>query len=380
MRVATYNVSFYRNEEGQLLGDLKVGDVRAQRIAEVIQRVRPDVLLVNEFDYKKDGNAVEVFRTDYLGKSQKGMKPIDLQYRFTAPVNTGVPSGLDVDGDGAKDGPNDAFGFGRYPGQYGMAVYSRLPFLEEDVRTFQKLLWRDVPDNHLPTKPGTNEPYYSDEVLEVFRLSSKSHWDVPVEVEIGGEKRTIHFLCSHPTPPVFDGPEDRNGRRNHDEIRLWADYVSPERSGYLVDDRGQRGGLPADASFVILGDLNADPVDGDSAGANIHQLLDHPRVNASFAPASEGAIESAKHHADLNSNHQGDPRFDTADFSGDGHGNLRVDYVLPSRDLRVVGSGVFWPKQGEPGAEAIKGTDHRLVWVDLAFPSGDDEANQSNAE
>ena len=51
--------------------------------------------------------------------------------------------------------------------------------------------------------------------------------------------KTVHFLVSHPTPPVFDGPEDRNGTRNFDEIRFWADYVIPSRSGYIYDDNGQ---------------------------------------------------------------------------------------------------------------------------------------------
>ena len=58
---------------------------------------------------------------------------------------------------------------------------------------------------------------------------------------VGG--KVIHTLVSHPTPPVFDGPEDRNGTRNHDEIRLWSDYVLPSRSGYIYDDEGERGGL-----------------------------------------------------------------------------------------------------------------------------------------
>ena len=54
---------------------------------------------------------------------------------------------------------------------------------------------------------------------------------------------TLHVLASHPTPPTFDGPEDRNGRRNHDEIRFWADYISPGQSGYIVDDEGRSGGI-----------------------------------------------------------------------------------------------------------------------------------------
>lgn len=388
VRVATYNVSFYRNSEGQLLKDIKAGDQQVRKIAEVIKSVNPDVLLMNEIDFVAPKRLTSigedvpaaVFMNRYLSDRDAKTPPDSVPYLFSLPVNTGVPSGMDLDNDGTSNGPADAYGFGRYPGQYGMAVHSRFPIDSSDVRTYQKFLWKDMPEARLPVDPKTGEPYYSDEVMKIFRLSSKSHWDLPVEVKFGDVYWIVHFLCSHPTPPVFDGPEDRNGCRNHDEIRLWADYISPDRSKYLVDDRGQRGGLAEDASFVILGDLNADPADGDSGGENIRQLLEHPRVNASFSPSSEGGVESSKAHADLNANHQGEARFDTADFSGDGHGNLRVDYVLPSRDLRVVGSGVYWPKPGEPGAEAIKATDHRLVWVDLALPASESKAGQTEAE
>ena len=46
----------------------------------------------------------------------------------------------------------------------------------------------------------------------------------------------MHLLVAHPTPPTFDGAEDRNGTRNHDEIRFWADYVRPARGHYMYDD------------------------------------------------------------------------------------------------------------------------------------------------
>jgi hypothetical protein len=138
-----------------------------------------------------------------------------------APSNTGIPSGFDLNNDGAVGGPDDAFGFGFFPGQFGMVVYSKYPIV--GARTFQEFLWKDMPGALLPVDPTTGESWYSPEELDVFRLSSKSHWDV--EIEIG--RKQVHFLVSHPTPPVFDGPEDRNGTRNFDEIRFWADYILP---------------------------------------------------------------------------------------------------------------------------------------------------------
>src|SRR5215207_1964849 len=145
---------------------------------------------------------------------------------------------------GTTGGPDDAFGFGFFPGQFGMAVYSMHPIVLDDVRTFQTFRWADMPGALLPDDPSTPAPadWFTPEELAQVRLSSKSHWDLPIDVD----GRIVHFLVSHPTPPVFDGPEDRNGRRNHDEIRLWADYVTPgQASRYIYDDEGRRGGLPA---------------------------------------------------------------------------------------------------------------------------------------
>jgi hypothetical protein len=175
------------------------------------------------------------------------------------------------------------------------------------------------------------------------------------------------LLCSHPTPPVFDGPEDRNGRRNHDEIRLMADYIAPATSNYLVDDAGHRGGLPDSAYFVIVGDLNCDPVDGQGIAGTMNQLLKHPRVDASFSPTSKGGPLTVRQHADQHVGHRGDPAHVTSNFTAEGHGCLRIDYVLPSRGLKVSDGGVFWPAPGEPGSEAVAASDHRLVWIDISL-------------
>ena len=211
------------------------------------------------------------------------------------------------------------------------------------------------------------EEFYGPEISAEMRLSSKSHWDVPVRIG----STVLHVLAAHPTPPSFDGPEKRNQRRNSDEIRLWADYLRPgRRSSWIVDDAGEAGGLAPDQQFVIVGDYNSDPADGDSWPGAIDQLLSHPRVQDTL-PASRGAVEASEAQGGTNADHESDPRYDTADFGDDpAPGNLRVDYVLPSRPLQVVTSAVYWPEQGQPGSELtgeypFPTSDHRLVRVDL---------------
>ncbi len=284
-------------------------------MAEIIQRSHPDVLLINEFDYVEDGQAAELFRENYLEVSQNHAPRRTTPTTTSPPATPACPAATtSTTTAGCMGGPNDAYGFGFFPGQFGMVVYSKYPIDTDQVRTFQHFLWKDMPGAMLPDDPATPAPadWYSEEELEDFRLSSKSHWDLPVE--IGDE--TVHFLVSHPTPPVFDSAEDRNGTRNHDEIRFWADYVSGgARASYIYDDQGGTGGLAPDASFVIAGDQNSDPLDGDSVPGAIQQLLDNPRVNSGNEPSSAGAAEAARLQGGINDSHRTPARLDTADFA-----------------------------------------------------------------
>jgi hypothetical protein len=379
VRFATFNASLNRNFAGVALSDLSApGNAQASAVAEIIQRTRPEVLLINEFDYEPNNALATAFQTHYLSVGQNGAAPISYPYVFVAPSNTGIPSGFDLDNSGgAPGGPNDALGFGFFPGQFGMAVFSQHPIAFDDVRTFQPFLWKDLPGARHPINPTTGQPWYSDAELAVLPLSSKSHWDVPIDIR----GTTVHFLVSHPTPPVFDSAEDRNGRRNADEIRLWADYITPGAGDYIYDDAGGTGGLHPGAKFVIAGDQNSDPLDGDSIPGAIQQLLDNPRVNTSVTPESLGAIEQTALQGGANATHRSDPRYDTADFADTAPGNLRADYVLPSRNLRIVGAGVFWPLAADPLFRLVgvfspslpggfPSSDHRLVWVDVMVPGG----------
>ena len=357
IRFASYNVALFRDKEGQLETDLKSGEVQQiQNIASVIQHVRPDVIALMEFDYDASGILLNYFQQNYLSKSQHGENPIQYSFTISVASNTGVLSNQDLNNDGKIELPQDAYGFGRYEGQYAFALLSKYPLDTTQIRSFQKFLWTEMPDAKQPSNED-GSPYYNKEAWSVFRLSSKNHIDIPIQMPNG---KTIHTILAHPTPPVFDGPEDRNGLRNFDEIRLLKDYVSGEN--YLKDDKGKKGGLKNGNSFVIMGDLNADPIDGDSYPGAIDQLLSHPNINSEttkgiLIPASAGGKTHNK-----GANDKGDPAFDTSFFG------KRIDYVLPSKDLKVKASGVFWPTAGEPLFDQVKdkkASDHLMVWADI---------------
>jgi len=367
IRFATYNTSLYNEEDGGLIARLQNADASARKIAAVIQHQRPDILLLNEFDFDAAGNAARLFQENFLAVSQDGQEPISYPYFYIAPVNTGVPSGMDLDNNGiiggtGRDQGNDAYGYGLHPGQYGMLVLSQFPIDTAKVRTFQKLLWKDLPGALAPKNPATNDAWYKPEVWARLRLSSKSHWDLPIETPGG----VVHFLVAHPTPPVFDGPDDHNGARNHDEIKLWAEYLDNKNTQWLCDDKNVCGGLSAGERFVVAGDMNADPVDGDGVPGTMQQLLYHPRILKYATPHSEGAAISAQTVGQGNLKHKGNAAEDTGDF-GPKVGNMRLDYVLPSSNMAVKSSGVFWLKPDDAGYRWMDASDHHMVWVDVEF-------------
>ncbi len=377
VRFATYNVSFFRATQGALLAELNAtpasvtsGPTNIHQVTEAIQRVRPDVLLLNEFDYDA-GASVDLFADKFLATAQKAdLTPLSYPYRYSAPSNTGVSSGFDLDNaagavttPGSEAYGNDCFGFGTFPGQYGLAIFSKFPIAVDQVRRMQLFKWKDMPGSKLLLNTGSPPltTYYTAEERDVLRLSSKTHLDIPINL---GNGILAHLLASHPTPPTFDAAEDKNGKRNFDEIRMWADYIDPSRSSYLQDDNGVPGGLPVGARFVIEGDQNADPNDGDTLSGAARQLTTHLLVNASFIPSS---VRYGSGGASFpgGGGQTGNKDHDTAGFSG----GLRVDYVLPSRaGFTVFDGAVFWPGPANSLRSVVGDTDpsdHHMVWMDL---------------
>ena len=149
-------------------------------------------------------------------------------------------------------------------------------------------------------------------------------------------------------------PEDRNGRRNHDEIRLLADYLS--QASYLYDDNGSKAPFSGQR-FVILGDLNASVYSQETRPGTLEQLFDHPLVNASFTPTSEGAKHKCTGCGRRGRTHR---RLEEPS-------RLRIAF-----QMGLAGSGwrcFFGPQKGTPEHRLIASrkasSDHRLVYLDL---------------
>ncbi|MGV2873671.1 endonuclease/exonuclease/phosphatase family protein [Colwellia sp. E150_009] len=359
LRVATFNVSMEAlnyikrspnsspNVSGnELTQALKQNNQQIKNIAEIIQRVNPDIILLNEFDRVNNQHEnIRYFIKNYLAKAQNDQTAINYPYFYQGPVNTGVKV------NNMNNDKSITHGFGYFEGHFGMVLLSKYPIDYNTIKTFQFFKWRDMPNALKPISPETNQPWYSDSIWNELRLSSKSHWDIPININ----GKEIHILASHPTPPVFDGPENRNGNRNHDEIRFWRDYIDNTQANYIYDDGGKKGGLSPNKPFVILGDQNASSVEGDAINSGIKSLLTNNKLQDPMPTSIGGEL----YRTDNNN-----AKYHTA------YWGMRADYVLPSAlDFTIKNSGVFWPQKKDETYRLIKdraaSSDHRLVWVDL---------------
>lgn len=319
-----------RKGPGLLLRDFQTGtSPQIAAVAEVLAAVRPDILILQGVDHDLDLLALQALR-DKIAEDG-GPRYVHL---FAPRPNSGMATRLDMDGDGRRGGPRDAQGYGEFSGQGGMALLSRYPLDHAGAQDFSAFLWRDLPGALLPLRGGT--PFPSEAAQAVQRLSSNGHWVVPVILPSG----PLHVMTFHATPPVFDGPEDANGRRNHDEIRFWQLYLD----GAF--------GTPPEERFVLMGDANLDPDASEGRREAIRDMLTDPRLQDPRPMRPGLGTKTA--------------RIATVDWPPPGPGPRRVSYILPSRDLSVTGAGVHWPPEGTPeGDRAAMASPHRLVWVDL---------------
>jgi hypothetical protein len=326
LRIATWNIGFDRKGPGLLVQDLSEGDdPQIAAAVRVLVALEADVVLLTAVDYDRGGIALRL-----LAERLAEAGP-PYPHRLALRPNTGMQTGFDVDGDGRTGNARDAQGFGLFSGQGGMAILSRLPLDEAGARDFSAFLWRDLPGSLSDDPP---------DLAAVQRLATTGFWDVPVITDAG----PLHLLAWHATPPVFDGPGDRNGRRNHDEAAFWRLFLE-----------GALPMAPADAPFVLLGDGNLDPADGDGRREGIGALLAHPALQDPEPRGTHGRAEPGQ---------AGDPALDTVLYPD--LGGLRLDYVLPASALRVTAAGVLWPGPDDPLWPDLQAASrHFPVWVDI---------------
>ncbi|UWR24277.1 endonuclease/exonuclease/phosphatase family protein [Sulfitobacter sp. S190] len=304
-RIATFNTELSRKGPGLLLRDiLRGGDEQIDAAVALLVQARPDIVALQGIDHDLRGTALAAFQTALRDAG------LTLDHAIGLRPNSGQRSGLDLNGNGRTGDADDAHGYGRFAGAGGMALLSRFPL--EIVTDYTAMLWRDLPQNIYPT--GQDGPFGGPQVLAAHRLSSKGHWVVSATLPDGS---AVEIMTYHATPPVFDGPEDRNGRRNHDETALWSWHLDTRTST---------------APFVILGVPNIDTQRGEGRPEAIEKLLADPRVQSPFG---------------------NDP---TADFRDPVPGDLRVDYLLPSAEWDVRAFGTL---------RDAAASRHSLLWADL---------------
>jgi len=326
IRIALFNTELARKGPGLLLRDITRDQAQVRAVRQILERAQADAVLLLRFDWDLETRALQAF-ADTLAHSG-----LSYPHRFALRPNTGRPSGHDLDGDGKTGTPRDAQGYGLFAGQNGMALLSRFPIDHDRVRDFSALLWRDLPGAQMPQhRDGT--PFPSLEAQSVQRLSAVAHWDIPLLVPGGAQ---LNLLAFHASPPVFDGPEDANGRRNGDELSFWRHYLDGELDG------------PAPQNpVIVIGGGNIDPVRGEGHHDRIRALINHPRLQDP-RPQTDGPVPEA-----------------TVDWSGiTAPPLLRVDYILPDAGLEVMASGLIWPDPYK-GSEKLR---HALVWVDIRLP------------
>ena len=178
-----------RDGPGLLLRAIRSGDdAQVEAIVKVISHVDADVLVLGDVDYDHDGLALTAL-ADRLG---------NYPHLFARAPNRGRQSGHDLDGDGRMGRADDAWGYGEFAGQGGLAILSKYPI--GAAIDFTDALWSAQKDNlALPSTPPGHP------------LSTTAHWEVPAAF-------WLHRIKDAPPPNVVIAgfanldPVDGDGR------------------------------------------------------------------------------------------------------------------------------------------------------------------------
>ncbi len=317
LRFAQFNI---RDLTMQKLRD--PGNSQAQAAAKIIKKFAPDVLSINEME--ADPAAPRIFVKNFL---QRGEDPVDYPFFYMGNTNSGVPTGFPP--------PFDYKGFGRFKGQYGIACLSRYRIDIDAVKNYKDVPWGSMPLNYCAEAdspcPGS------------FPLWSTAFLDIPIEIgPIEKGITAVHFLLLHPTVPLRNY---MNLRRNADQLRFLERYISGQGMPGVSP-------LPADAPFVVMGDLNTDPGEELGTCEVIKGLLENANI------IKPGMDEKEKTFLEEGG----------AEWPGSDRPGLlaaRLDYILPaSRRFILKDFHIFSPRGTPWWPVARRASDHFFIYAD----------------
>ncbi|WP_441347491.1 endonuclease/exonuclease/phosphatase family protein [Shimia sp. MMG029] len=133
-----------------MLRDILRREDQTRAVTQVVAHVAPDILFLQGVDYDADLLGAKALQDQF---AEAGVAYTHL---FALPPNTGVPTALDMNGDGYLHDAEDAQGFGHFRGASGLLVLSRWPF--GAVEDYSTLLWRDLPNAQMPDIDGAPFP------------------------------------------------------------------------------------------------------------------------------------------------------------------------------------------------------------------------------
>lgn len=314
LRIATWHSELSRNGPGLLLRDILKGkDTQIAAALQVLVALDADIVVLQGVDHDHGGQALTALAEALATAGAP------YPHHLSLPSNAGRPTGLDMDGDGRLGEPEDAQSHARFEGQGATALLSRHPILRGDIRDFSQLLWRDLPGAALPAWPD-GQPFPSPEAQAIQRLATNGLHEIPIALPDGTVLRLLTF---HASPPAFEGPEQRNTRRNHDEALFWLRLLD----GTVAP--------PPQPPFVLAGNANLEAGTGTGRPGALSALLAHPQLRDPHAGMGP-----------------------TVDWTALNLGKRRVSYLLPGPGLAINDAGLA--REGTAGASR-----HIPLWVDV---------------
>ena len=296
------------------------GNRQAAAAAKIIKKFSPDVLSIDEME--ADPGAPAAFIENFL---MKGEDAADYPFFYVGQTNSGIQTGLPY--------PYDYKGFGRFRGQYGIALLSRQEIDYEGIINLKDFHWRSLAESYLQAAGSQ-----SIECPEDFPLWSTAFLDIPIKIGSEGG-HALHAVLLHPTVPMKDYI---NPWRNADQLVFLKNHIDG-----LAMKNG--GGLP----FVVMGDLNADPDSGIGIAEAAKRLFWDENIICRKTDQNT-FLEGGGVEPPMEEN----PALLQA----------RLDYILPSsRHFKLNGPFVFAPRGTSWWPVARRASDHFFVYADCEF-------------